>query len=603
LRPVAIDVQAARQYAARLYTRYSKEEIQEALSAGAYEHFKTEYWDKPGQFVQDCFTWTEGQGPAFYQIEILDELWEHKRECVRGPHTIGKTTLAAWAILWFALTRDGKDWKVVTTASAWRQLIRYLWPEVHKWVRKLDWDKIGRKPFKENDELLTRSIKLDTGTAFPVASDKGDLIEGAHADHILYIYDEAKVIPDGTWDSVEGAFAGSGGDGGTEALAVAISTPGEPQGRFHDIQARKPGYADWHARHVTKEQAIASGRMSKKWAENRALQWGERSAVYQNRVLGEFASSDTDGVIPLSWIERANERWEAWQETGGKGAFTCLGADVGGGGEGSDKSVLALAYDEIRIGALRKYVKADPDTATMELAGHIKGILDAHGGDAYIDIIGIGTGLVHRLHEQGYENAHAFNAAEGTKHKDRLGELGFVDKRSAMWWIGREMLDPSSGMDVALPPDDDLTGELTAPHWKVQSGARIRVESKKDLRKRLKRSTDCADAVLQALAGPTLCGGTEPDVENLAQIMDRLRQERAQARRPKPAAGKGKAKAKGKPPSKYVKLKFVGGGRGVLSIQIGRRIEFVTTGWEKTVTRADAKALQAQYKGQFKIVE
>jgi hypothetical protein len=62
----------------------------------------------------------------------------------------------------------------------------------------------------------------------------------------------------------------------------------------------------------------------------------------------------------------------------------------------------------------------------------------------------------------------------------------------------RELLDPATGEPVALPPDDLLIGDLTAPHWRVLSGGRIQVESKDDLRKRLGRSTDTGDAVVQA---------------------------------------------------------------------------------------------------------
>jgi hypothetical protein len=60
-------------------------------------------------------------------------LVKHHRVAARGPHGLGKTTLASWVVIWFALTRDGDDWKVITTASAWRQLEKFLWPEIHKW--------------------------------------------------------------------------------------------------------------------------------------------------------------------------------------------------------------------------------------------------------------------------------------------------------------------------------------------------------------------------------------------------------------------------------------------------------------------------------------
>ena len=61
------------------------------------------------------------------------------------------------------------------------------------------------------------------------------------------------------------------------------------------------------------------------------------------------------------------------------------------------------------------------------------------------------------------------------------------------------MLDPHSGVDVLLPPDDLLTGDLVAPHYRVMSGGRIQCESKDDIRKRIGRSTDSGDAVVMAL--------------------------------------------------------------------------------------------------------
>ena len=98
---------------------------------------------------------------------------------VRGPHGLGKTALAAIGVLWFATTRDiaGVDWKVPTTASAWRQLQKFLWPEIHKWARRIDWNKVGRDPFGR-DELLKLSLNLRTGEAFALASDEPSRARG-----------------------------------------------------------------------------------------------------------------------------------------------------------------------------------------------------------------------------------------------------------------------------------------------------------------------------------------------------------------------------------------------------------------------------------------
>jgi len=471
-----------------------------------YRVFRLTYRDNPVAFVHDCFDWPDGEGPTEYQDEILAELLIRKRVAVRSPHGAGKTSLASWVALFFSLTRDvDTDWKVPLTASAWRQLSHYLLPELHKWARRLRWEKIGREPFNNRTELMKLSLQLSTGEAFALSSNDPNSIEGAHAQSIYYIFDESKAIPPGIFDSVEGAFASPDT---AESFALAISTPGATNGRFYEICSRAAGYSDWWVRHVTLEEAIKAGRISRKWAEQRALQWGEDSAIYKNRVLGEFAAQDETGVIPLAWIEAANRRWEDWRDEGFPGHLTTIGADVGGGGEGGDASVMALVYNKVRVKELRKYARAnDPHTATMEFAGRLSGA----AGNALIipDAQGIGAGVYNRLAEAG-RNVAPFIASAGTDLRDISGELGFVNWRSAMWWVGREMLDPGNGFNVCLPPDDDLTGDLCAPKYRVVSGARYQIESKDAIRKRIHRSTDSADAVLQALVGPALVAEAAP---------------------------------------------------------------------------------------------
>jgi hypothetical protein len=449
-----------------------------------FKTFQAVYHDRPVEFAAHCIQWRESETLTQYQQEILAALVTFRRVCVRSPHAAGKTTIAALAVLWFALTRDGEDFKIVTTASAWRQLVRYLWPEIHKWARRLRWDRIGRKPFDPHAELLTLNLKLSTGEAFAIASDVPDLIEGAHAATIFYIFDEAKVIPPKIWDAAEGALAS-----GT-CYTLAISTPGEPGGRFYEIQSRKPGYGDWWTRHVTLKEAQVAGRIDSSWVEDRRAQWGEMSAVYRQRVLGEFSSSEEQGVIPLAWVETAQERWHVAMETPEMvRQVSVVGVDVARSGE--DRTVLAVRSN-LTITELRRYTHGD----TMATVGHVRGALIT-GGVGVIDVVGIGAGVYDRLWEQ-HILVEPFNAAAGTDLRDRSGELGFVNCRSAAWWQLRELLDPTSGQPVALPPDDLLTGDLTAPRWRVTSGGKIQLESKDEIRKRLGRSTDDGDAVVMA---------------------------------------------------------------------------------------------------------
>ena len=434
----------------------------------------------------------------------MQHLVSHRRIAVRSPHGAGKTCVAAWVVLWGILTAD--DVKVVTTASAWRQLTKFLWPEVHKWAARLRWDILGRMPFDPRTEEMQLSIKLGhQREAFPVASDNPAFIEGAHAKRIVYVYDEAKAIPDGLWDAAEGAFS-TAGIQDHEVYALAISTPGIPAGRFYDIHRRAAGYEDWWTRHITLDEVIAADRISETWARQRAIQWGEDNPVYLNRVLGEFASDPENSVIMLPWVEAAIERWHEINDESAWEPFTSLGVDVG---RGSNPTVIA-----IRHGDAIKEIRTNKSKDTMIVAGIVHGILESVAKSntkaiprAIVDVIGVGAGVVDRLREYGHKFITAFNAGESTDRRDTSGELTFMNKRSAMWWRMRDMLSPSSPRQVALPPDDDLVVELTMPTWSETQGGRIKVEPKLSISGKLSsragrdadtRSTDKADAVLQA---------------------------------------------------------------------------------------------------------
>ena len=61
----------------------------------------------------------------------------------------------------------------------------------------------------------------------------------------------------------------------------------------------------------------------------------------------------------------------------------------------------------------------------------------------------------------------------------------------------RELLDPSKGHNMMLPPDPQLRADLCAPRYEVTVRG-IRVEPKEEVKKRLQRSPDRGEAVIYA---------------------------------------------------------------------------------------------------------
>lgn len=333
------------------------------------------------------------------------------------------------------------------------------------------------------------------------------MIEGAHGDRLAYLFDEAKLIPAATFDAAEGAFSNEG-VGGAEAFACAASTPGVPSGRFYDICSKKPGLENWIVKRITLQDAIEAGRVSPVWAENMRKLWGEKSSLYRNKVLGEFAAQDESSVIPLSWVELANERYKELEEAGllnfdNLPPLKAIGADIGDGG--GDPTVLAPRYGNIIYNV--DGWKSKPNSQVFT-ARKIASIINLHSGKenalAVVDGIGVGSGVVSVLADAKYKVA-SFIASSGTDRKDPSGTFGFLNLRAFAWWHLRELLNPETGAAVALPPIPELIGDLTTPTWAEVAGGKVKVESKEDIKKRNDgRSTDYGDAVVMAFVSDAL---------------------------------------------------------------------------------------------------
>lgn len=497
-------------------------------------------YSTPSQWANDCIRWPKpDERLAPYQAEAMDRVLSEGKVAMRGPHTAGKTTTSALTVLYFALKWEAdaqrgriKDWLIVTTASYWIQVEKFLWRYIRMWARYIDWPKTGIDPFVFGRTIFTTQLKLTYGLAFGVAPEN---LEGAHADRELWLFDEMKDIPDITFEKAEGSMAGAGEDTDQEAYALGTSTPGLKIGKLWRVHNREPGNEDWYPLTITHEQTIAAGRMSRVWFEQRKREWGEDSAVFQNRALGNFAANDTDGVVPLSWIELANQRWEAINQSGDVGDFEQIGCDLAN--EGKDKTVFAPRFRNGYvdfIDNLRYYSKETP----LRTADRLVAILDRLGGRALIDVLPDGTAVAEYVTRMAHE-ASTFNGGEaardthGAYYTDRSGSFRFRNRRSHMIWRIRELLDPSLDPPpvLALPKDDNLIGDLTIPKFN-RNGNVITVESKDDFRKRLKlgpgedrESTDAGDAVglaLYEVEDTTTIAIGSADVLGARQLISRL---------------------------------------------------------------------------------
>lgn len=132
---------------------------------------------------------------------------------------------------------------------------------------------------------------------------------------------------------------------------------------------------------------------------------------------------------------------------------------------------------------------------TMETVGRLANIIDKERPHkVYVDVIGIGAGIVDRLHERGYWMVEGVNAANRAAERTK-----YHNKRAELWAATKEWLDDPS--PVEIPDDDALHGELCNVGFKIDSSGRLVMESKDDIKKRGLPSPDCADALCLTHAG------------------------------------------------------------------------------------------------------
>lgn len=200
---------------------------------------------------------------------------------------------------------------------------------------------------------------------------------------------------------------------------------------------------------------------------------------------------DAYQVIPTEWVRLAMARWTPEPPTGIP--QTALGVDVARGGKA--QTVISERRGQW-FAALRKYPGADTPNGPIVAAWVIK----AHQDDSTIniDILGPGGSPYDFLKGQTWlKTVIPVNNSGLTKLRDKSGKMGFSNVRAASYWKLREALDPDGEVKLALPPDNALLADLTAPRWKPLTSG-IQLEPKKDIEERLGRSVDCGDAVVLA---------------------------------------------------------------------------------------------------------
>ncbi len=460
LRPQAVRPEYQKQY-------------DEAVSKAKFQDFK-KGWFQP--FVKgEEITWQ--QLAILLAIEAALKEKASNRISIRSGHGIGKSTTLSWLLLWFLFCF--KDAQIPCTAPTSDQLHDILWKEVQIWLNRMP-KEISQLYDWSNDYIrMIESPQTWFARARTARKESPEALAGIHADHVLYLVDEASGVPDEIYNTGEGALTGG------FFLFVMISNPTRLLGYFHDSHTKDK--ENWQCFAFNSEDSPV---VSEKYVNRIIDKHGINSDEYNIRVRGEFPredSMDDGGYLPL--LMESDLRTTTDGEFIGRKR---MGIDPAG--EGSDTTSWV-----IRDNYKSKIVAKEKISNSKSIAQKTRTLMehyDVEAQDITVDNFGEGANVAQELALVGIK-VNALNVGERVdKDEEEQAKLDggklFLNKRAMAYWFLRRWLRTGG----ELYQNTAWRDEGLNIKYRTEVSGRIKIMSKREMRKEGIKSPNNMDALM-----------------------------------------------------------------------------------------------------------
>jgi hypothetical protein len=454
---------------------------------------------------------------------------------VNSGHGIGKTALAAALCVWWFYTRNPAV--IVTTAPKQHHVETVLWGEIRTLVAR------ARRPLR--NFLQPKAAKMfdhPDHWAEGFTSSAGEGFQGRHRPSMFFIFDECEGVAPFYWETTSTMFQPNRDHAW---LAIGNPTTTSSQSYVEDRATDRNKNPKWKLFNlsalnhpnilaqlegkpapipdaVTLEQVdtwigdwcepvpIRDRRpRDLEWPPNSG-NWFRPSPSFLARVMGIRPTEGVDTVWGArAWEEACYPRWTpevCWL----RGSGITVGVDTAAYGD--DMTAL-----HVRTGPLSVHHESHNGWGPQAIADRISelsiewaawynrysnpestGRLELQPRDVRvtIELDGMGAAVIELCKGRGRWGG--VKAGESSDDLDSLGTKKYANKRAEMWFKGRDRAMKGQ-MDLSRLPKpvrDRLENQLLTPAYKLLPGGAVQVEPKEDIKKRLKRSPDDADALL-----------------------------------------------------------------------------------------------------------
>jgi hypothetical protein len=443
------------------------------------------------KFVREVFH----AEPDQWQLEVLTLAGKpgRKRIAMKACAGPGKTAVLAW-LGWHRLACFGarnEHPKGSAVSSTSDNLRDNLWAELARWQNESEfllnafvWNK-ERITAKEHPETWFLAAKgwakaADTETV-------GRTLSGQHARFPFYLIDESGDIPPQMIRSAEQGLTSC-----EDGLIITAGNTTSQTGLLYEVSVRGRGQWDVISITADPDDPKRTPRVDIEWARQQIATYGRTNPWVQAYVLGQFPPGSINALLSVEEVERAMDlhpRPETFEW-----AQKRLGVDVARYGD--DRTVI---FPRQGIVGFTPIVMrhARGSSVSVDIASRVMAKkMEWHAElEFFDDTVGWAHGAVDVMRAAG----HSPFAVQFDKPSPNPR---YVNMRAQMWM---EMSDwiKSGG---CLPNLPELVGELTAPTY-FFNGGKFQIESKEQIKKRVSKSPDLADALALTFSLPDAPGG------------------------------------------------------------------------------------------------
>jgi len=418
------------------------------------------------------------------QDQLLDAcpraIAENKHIYIGSGHSLGKDWVCGGIGPWF-LHAFGPS-IVILTAPTQRQVEKVMWGETmsHWNNRKID---LGGKalssPYLEirkEDWYLVGFTTTEGGAA---GSAQGAKFQGFHSSNMCVVVSEAQGVEDSIFDQIDAVTTGENN------LVIFLGNPTRSSGRFAEGLKNKHdnivfNFSCLENPNYIHKKTVIPGLTSYDWVEDKRKKWGEDDPRWHGRVLGQVPTKGIDTVISRELIDLnikgkrfVSDEYARKRVTSGDFARY-----------GDDETVFFNWDDE---GCSKPFAMSKSSGPECESNAGI--MAKSNNSTMFIgDEDGLGGPImdyVKKAFKQRGIKTVGINSNGKPTNED------YQNIKAQMWFHAAEELRLGK---ANIFDDPDLIQELEEMKYFTNKRGKIQIESKDDIKDRIGRSPDKADA-------------------------------------------------------------------------------------------------------------